>query len=144
MNEDLESLITTDMQRIYEMLEDGPTGWGWYSFNARSVMETIDKLPLFFSDRSTIERQFWVLAGLQKLASLAPNPRNTRDIARWCKRQWPAVLGHQPDHVGCLEGGPFPPYIPSHRVVEFIDEKLTLERIWTCLDAGRAVVYRNH
>lgn len=112
MSEDFGPLITTNMQRIHDVVENSPTTWASCLDDADAVMESIEKVSIF-SDGSTIDRQVWVLEGLQNLAAQAADFRNVAHIARWCNERWHLVLMHQSGHVGCLAGGPLHPYLPS-------------------------------
>ena len=104
MNEEQRiTVCKTGLNQIYDMLHRSPQDWRNYINLARSVIAHLDGTT-FMQQPSRTTEQAWMVAGLQRFASIASNNGGVPDIAAWCSRQWLNIFQREPQNVTALRG----------------------------------------
>lgn len=97
------NVCKTGIHRIIEMLRSSPQQWRSYLALARSIMAHIDATTLM-QQPSRAAEQSWMIATLQRLASVDTDRREVSDITAWCTRQWTIIYQRDPQNIAALRG----------------------------------------
>ena len=85
------------------MLRQSPGRWREFVNLARTITSHIDDTT-FMQQRSRIQEQVWMIAGLQRLAFSDTDGGEVTDIAAWCSRNWLLVQQREPQNIPALRG----------------------------------------
>lgn len=85
------------------MLRSSPQNWRNYVTLARSVIAHLDATT-FMQRPSRTSEQTWMIAGLQRLASIDTEGGGVPDIQAWCSRQWLLIIQRDPQNIAALRG----------------------------------------
>lgn len=104
MNEEQRiNVCKTSLNQIWGMLRTSPQNWRSYVTLARSVIAHLDATT-FMQQPSRTSEQVWMIAGLQRLATVDAEGGGITDISAWCSRQWLVIFQRDPQNVAALRG----------------------------------------
>ena len=104
MNEEQRiNVCKTSLNQIWGMLRSSPQNWRNYVTLARSVIAHLDATT-FMQQPARASEQAWMIAGLQRLATVDAENGGVADITAWCSRQWLVIFQRDPQNVAALRG----------------------------------------
>ena len=104
MNEEQRiNVCKTSLNQIWGMLRSSPQNWRNYVTLARSVIAHLDATT-FMQQPARASEQAWMIAGLQRLATVDAENGGVADINAWCSRQWLVIFQRDPQNVAALRG----------------------------------------
>ena len=104
MNEEQRiNVCKTSLNQIWAMLRTNPQNWRNFITLARSVIAHIDATT-FMQQPARASEQAWLIAGLQRLASVDSENGGVADVAAWCSRQWLVIFQRDNQNIAALRG----------------------------------------
>ena len=85
------------------MLRTSPQNWRNYITLARSVIAHLDATT-FMQQPERATEQAWMIAGLQRLASVDAEGGGVIDVAAWCSQQWLVIFQRDNQNIAALRG----------------------------------------